>query len=98
MIGGDLGADRDHFVLGDAELGELHLRLDAGDGEPAALRFRHVLDLGLADAELEGGVAVLLLGAVRDNLTTLDLEDGDGHVIACFGEHAGHPQFLCDDA
>ena len=31
MIGGDLGADRDQRVLGDAEFGELALRLDLGD-------------------------------------------------------------------
>ncbi len=98
MIGGDLGADRDHLVLGDAELGEPHLRLDMRDGEAAALGLGDVLDLGLADAELEGGVAVLFLRAMRDDLAALDLEDRDRHVIARVGEDAGHAQLLCDDA
>ena len=57
----------------DAELGDLALRLDLGDGEMAALGLRDVLDLGLADAELEGGVAVLLLRAVGDHLAVVHL-------------------------
>ena len=86
------------LVLGDAELGELHLRLDIGDGETAALGLGHVLDLGPADAELQRGVAVLFLRAMRDDLAALDLEDRDRHVVARIGEDAGHPQLLCDYA
>ena len=98
MVGGDLRPDRNHLVLGDAELGEPHLRLDMSDGEAAALGLRHVLHLGLADAELERGIAVLFLGAMRDHLAALDLEDRDRHVVARVGEDAGHAQLLCDDA
>ena len=98
MIGGDLRPDRNQLVLGDAELGEAHLRLDMGDGEAAALGLGHVLDLGLADAELQRGIAVLFLRAMRDDLAALDLEDRDRHVIARVGEDAGHAQLLCDDA
>ena len=98
MIGGDLGPDRNELVLGDAELGQAHLRLDMRDGEPSALGLGHVLDLGLADAELKGGVAVLFLRAMRDDLAALDLEDRDRHVLARVGEDAGHAQLLCDDA
>src|ERR1700722_3204937 len=98
MIGGDLGADRDEPVLADAELGELHLRLDIGDSEARALGLRHVLDLGAADAELEGGIAVLVLGSMGHALAALNLEDGDRHVIARIGEDAGHTQLLCNNA
>ena len=98
MVGGDLGPDRNHLVLGDAELGEAQLRLDMSDREPAALGLGDVLDLGLADAELQRGIAVLFLGAMGDDLAALDLEDGDRHVIARVGEDAGHAQLLCDDA
>ena len=98
MVGGDLGPDRDQLIFGDAKLGELQLRLDLGHREAAALGLGDVLDLGAADAELQRGVAVLLLGAVSDDLARLDLEDGDGHVLAGIGEDAGHAELLCDDA
>src|SRR5229473_3514414 len=57
-----LDADLEQRVLGHAELDELALRLDLRLGVVAAHGLGHVLDLGLADAELDGGVAVLLLG------------------------------------
>src|ERR1700722_12391969 len=98
VVGGDLGSDRDHLVLFDAELGEPHLRLNMGDGKTAALSLRHVLHLGLADAELKRGIAVLFLGAMRDHLAALDLENGDRHVVPCVGEDAGHAQLLCYNA
>ena len=72
MIGGDLGADVDQVVRADAELGDLALRLDRGLGEMAAQRLRRVLDLAQADAELDGGVAVLLVRALRDDLAIVD--------------------------
>ena len=93
MVGGDLRADRDQLVLGDAEFGQLHLRLDLSHREPAALGLRDVLDLGFADAELHRGVAVLLFRAMRDDLAALDLENRDRHMIARVGEDAGHPSF-----
>src|SRR3984957_3036398 len=98
VVGGDLRSDRDHLVLFDAELGEPHLRLDMGDGEAAPLGLRHVLHLGLADAKLKRGIAVLFLGAMRDHLAALDLENGDGHVVPCVREDAGHAQLLCYNA
>src|ERR1700736_5887761 len=69
MIRGDLGADRNHAVLAHAELGDLALRLDLGDREMPALGLDHVLDLAGAGTELEREVAVLVLGAVGDDLT-----------------------------
>ena len=59
MIGGDLGADRDHLVPGDAEFRQTQFRLDMGDGEPPALGLGDILDLGRAYAELKRGIAVL---------------------------------------
>src|ERR1700722_5812655 len=98
VVGGDLRSDWNHLVLGDAELRQAHLRLDMGDGEAAALGLRHILHFGLADAELERGIAVLFLGAMRDHLAALDLENRNRHVIARVGEDAGHAQLLCDNA
>ena len=82
----------------DAEFGELQLRLDIGDGEARALGFRHVLDLRAADAELKRRIAVLVLGAMGDDLAALDLEDRDRHMIARIGEDAGHAHLLCNNA
>ena len=98
MIGGDLGADRQQRVFLDAEFGELQLRLDLRDGEAAALGLGDVLDLGAADAELHGGIAVLLLGPVRDDLTAVELQNRDRHMLAASREDAGHADLLCDDA
>src|SRR5215472_725989 len=73
MFGRELGADLDEPVLGDAELGELALRLELRLGEVAAHWLRHILHLGLADAELERGVAVLLLRSLGDDVAIVDL-------------------------
>src|SRR4029078_2471398 len=52
MVSLDFGADRDQRVLRHAELGDLALRLDLGDGELATLGLRHVNGLAGAGAEL----------------------------------------------
>jgi len=68
VIGGDLGTDRDHIALLHPELGELALGLDLGDGEMAAFRLGQILRSARAGAELQRHVAVLVLGAVGDDL------------------------------
>src|SRR5206468_11134808 len=73
VIGGDLGSDRNQAVRIDAEFGDLQRRLDLCDGKAAALGFRDVLHLGAPDAELHGGVAVLLPRAMRDDLAAVEL-------------------------
>ena len=98
MVGGDLRADGDQVVLGDAELGELQLGLDLGLGEAAALGLGDVLHLGAADAELKSGVAVLLLRAVGDDLKAVELQNRDRHMFPAVREDAGHADLLCDDA
>src|SRR5208337_4109768 len=67
-------------------------------GETPALRLGDVFDLGAADAELHGGVAVLLLRPVRDDLTAVELENRDRHMFARIGEDAGHSDLLRDNA
>ena len=97
MVRRDLGADGQQPVVGDAELGELHLRLDLGDREATALGLRDVLHLGLADAELDSGVAVRLLGPMRHHLAALDLQHSDRHVLAGVPEDPGHADLLRDN-
>ena len=82
MVGGDLGADRDQRVVIDAELGELALGLDLGDGEMAAVGLGRALHLARAGAELQRDVAVLLLGAVGDDLAIAQPQHRHRHVLA----------------
>src|SRR5216684_3344117 len=91
------GTDFEDGVLGDAELDELLLRLDLGLGEVAAHRLGDVLHLGLAVAELDCGVLVLLFRADGDNLQRINLQNGDGHVLSCVVEDAGHANLLGDE-
>src|SRR5688572_3881011 len=92
-----LGADLEDGVLGDAEFDQLLLGLDLGLGEVAAVGLAHVLDLGLAVAELDGGVLVLLFRADSDNLQLIHLQNGDGHVLALVIEDAGHADLLGEE-
>ena len=96
MVGGDLGADRNERVLVDAELGELALGLDLGDGEIAALGLGGALGLADAGAELQRDVAVLVFGAVTDDLAIAEAQHRHRHMLAGLGEEARHPDFLCD--
>ena len=96
VVGGELGADRDQRVIADAELDDLALGLDLGDGEMAALSLRDVLDLGQARPELHGDIAVLLDRAMSDDLAVIELQHGDRDMFAGIGEDAGHPDFLCN--
>src|SRR5215211_3784439 len=96
MIRRDLGADRNHRVLADAELSDLALGLDFGDGEMAAFGLGHVLDLAAAGAELQRDVTVLVLGAMSDDLALAQSQHRDRHVLAGVSEDPRHPQLLCD--
>src|SRR5262245_7516096 len=96
MIGRDLRADRDQVRLGDAELGKLALGLDLGDGEMTALRLGQGLGLARSGAELERHIAVLVLGAVGDDLTIGQPQHRHRHVLTAVGKDAGHSDLLCD--
>src|SRR5229473_1313659 len=96
VIGGDLGTDRNQIALLHPELGELALGLDLGDGEMAAFRLGHILRSARAGAELQRHVAVLVLGAVGDDLAIGEAQHRDRHVLATVRKDAGHPDLLCD--
>ena len=98
MVRRDLGADRNQAVLADAKLRDLALGFDLGDGEMPAFGLDHVLDLAGARAELQGDIAVLFMGAMRDDLTLAEPQHRDGHVRAGLGEDPRHPHLLCDHA
>src|SRR5690606_12387934 len=60
----DLGTDTKQVLRRNSELGQLGLRLNGSGGKMAAHRLRRVLHLRQANAELNGGVAILLLRAL----------------------------------
>src|SRR6476660_7803052 len=68
VIGGDFRTNRDQFVFLDAKLGELALRLHLRNGKMPALSLADVADLARARTKLDSDVAVLVLGAVADDL------------------------------
>src|SRR6516162_3051793 len=96
VIGGDFGTDRDEIALLHPELGELALGLDLGDGEMAAVRLGQVLRPARAGAELQRHVAVLVLGAVGDDLAIGEAQHCDRHVLAAVRKDARHSDLLCD--
>src|SRR5262249_305235 len=96
MVGGDLGANLDQVVRAHPELGQLALRLDLGGSEVLPLGARNPAGLAAACTELEGGVAVLLLGALGDDLDARESGHRHRHVLAGVGEHPGHPHLLRD--
>ena len=71
-----LANDVDQVVFGYAELGNLAFRLDLGCGEVAAHGLADALDLGRSGAQLNGGVAILVRGALGDDLKVVQLKNG----------------------
>src|SRR5262245_9904990 len=96
MIGRDLGANRDQLLLLDAELRELALRFDLGDGKVAAHGFAQVVGTAGAGAELQRDVTVLVLGAVPDHLAVRQPQHRHRYVLAGVTEDAGHSDLLSD--
>src|SRR6185312_2755430 len=90
MLRADARPDVEQSVLVDAELDDLGLGLDLGLAESAALRLGDVLGLGLARAELDGGITVAVLFTPADDLQLFQLQDGDRHVPTVRLEQAGH--------
>ena len=68
MVWADERADVQQGIFGDAELNDFRLGLDLGLAEGAALRLGNVLGLGLAGAELNGGIAVAAGFTAADHL------------------------------
>src|SRR5262245_19767171 len=96
VIRGDLGTHGDQVALVYPELGELAFGLDLGNGKMAAGGFGQVLRLAAAGAELQRDIAILVLGAMSDNLTIGEPQHGHRHMLAGLGEDARHSDFLCD--
>ena len=96
MVDRDGRADVDQRIGGNTEFNDLALRLDTRRREMPAHRLADILDLGLADTELQRRISVALFGPRADHLAVVDLEHGDRYVSTVCGEHAGHAHFLCD--
>ena len=98
MVDRKFGADRQQRVVADAKLDQLAPGGNARLGEVAALGLGQVLDLRVRGADLDGGVAVLVGGALGDNLIVINLEYGHGNMGPVFGEDAAHAHFPCDES
>src|SRR3954451_11910925 len=96
MVRLDFGADRDQRVFGDAEFGDLALRLDRGFGKLAALGLGQIDGLARARTELQRDVTVLLAGAVTQHLAVAQLQHGHRDVFAGLRKDPRHPDLLCD--
>ena len=96
VVGRDLGPNRNESALLDAKLRELALGLDLGHREISAIGLGQVLRLAGSGAELQGHVAVLVLGPVGDNLTLGEPQHRHRHVLPGVREDACHAHLLRD--
>jgi hypothetical protein len=80
-----------------AELLEMPVRPDARLREVAGLRLVQVLRLRLGVGQLDGVVAVGLVGLDAHHRAWTSLDHRDGHDGAVLGEQLGHPHLLADD-
>ena len=93
----DFGTNRQELVFRHAEFSNLHFRFNFGYGKTSAFCTRHILDLGPANAELHGRIAVLVLRPMRDNLTAIELQNSHRDVLTGVCKDAGHTDLLCDN-
>ena len=98
MVSGDFLAHVDQVVGVHAELGNLALGFDLGDGEVTAHGLARTLGLGGAGAQLDGGVAMSVSGTLSDDLQLLKLKDGHGDLLAVFHEKTGHADLFGNDS
>ena len=76
------GADFEHSVGRDAELGDLELRLDLGLGKMTAHCLADVLHLRLSQAQLQSTISVPILDLLCNDLTVASVQNGNRHVCA----------------
>ncbi|MNL48476.1 hypothetical protein D3C87_1713370 [compost metagenome] len=96
MVGGQFGADVDQIVRGNAEFDELRLRFDVGGSKVAAHRLRRILDLGSAGAQLDSGIAVLVVRALGYHLAVFQPQYCYRDMLAGVVVDARHSHFLCN--
>jgi hypothetical protein len=94
MLRRERSPDIDKRISINAELNQLHLRLNLSLGKVATLSLGDILGLGNANAELKGGVTVLILSPLGDNLTAVNLKHGNRNMYSVLSEEAGHAEFL----
>ena len=98
MVRGQLGADFDQRVFGDAEFDQLALGRNLGLGEVTSHRLRRPLGLGFTGTELERDITIPVGGLVRHDLDIIHVQHRAGHVRAVFGEDTRHAQLAGDHA
>ncbi len=96
MARGQLSADIDEVVFGNAEFDELGLGLNARSGEVTTQALRRVLDLRRTGTELKSHVAVLVGRALSDDLYVIQTQNCYRDMFAGVVVDAGHSHFLCN--
>ena len=81
----------------EAQLDEPRPRVDARLLEVTGLGLGELGGLGRAEGDLEGGVAVALIGLHLDDAAGLDTDHGDGDDAVLVVPHLGHADLLADD-
>ena len=89
-----ISAPTDQAVGLDAEFRDLALGLDLRLGEMAALALATVLGLGAASAELHGGVAVLVGGALATTWQVVELQHRHRNLLAVIRNRRVMPSFF----
>ena len=98
MVGLEQVAHFQQVARIDAEFRDLAAGFDFRLGELAAFRLGGVLRLGKARAELDGGIAILLLRAGGHDGAAVQLENSDRNMGSVCQKQTGHTDLLRDDA
>ena len=96
-LGGDLLAERVLARVGRAQLDGVAPRRDAGLGEVARLGLVHPARVDRAVGQLDGDVAVGLLGSDLGHHVGSGLDHGDRDDPVVLVEYLGHPELLAQD-
>ena len=80
----------------DAEFCQATLGFNFRLGEVSPHGSRDIFHFRGANAELQGGVTVLVFGALGNDLAVVDLQNGDRNMTAIVGENARHSKFFCN--
>ena len=96
MFDANAGPDIEQRIIRNAEFHQLATRLNLRLGEVATHGFANVLYFSRTNTELQGGVSVLLVGLLGNDLAAVNFQHSDRNISPVIGENPRHTNFLCD--